>query len=102
MMMILRSAEVNTNEITGPSMKAFMDDVNLVAGPRSFMEQLVNRRQELFKWAAMKLKPSKCCSLSIIKGNCRKIKFSVDGKEISTIPEKSVKSLGSMLLPITY
>ena len=25
--MILRSADVNTNQITGPSMKAFMDDV---------------------------------------------------------------------------
>ena len=25
--MILRSADINTNQITGPSMKAFMDDV---------------------------------------------------------------------------
>ena len=29
MKMILRSADVNTNQITGPSMKAFMDDVTL-------------------------------------------------------------------------
>ena len=30
-MEILRSADVNTNQITGPSMKAFMDDVTLIA-----------------------------------------------------------------------
>ena len=29
MEMILRRAEVNTNEITGPSMKSFMDDITL-------------------------------------------------------------------------
>ena len=47
--MILRSADVNTNKITGPSMKAFMDDVTLIAESRSHMEQLVTRLQELFK-----------------------------------------------------
>ena len=59
MEMILRSADVNTNQITGPFMKAFMDDVTLIAESRSHMEQLVIRLQELFKWAAMKIKPSK-------------------------------------------
>ena len=70
MEMILHNAEVNTNEITGPSMKAFMDDVTLVGESKSHMEQLVTCLQELFKWAVMKIKPLKCCSLSIIKGNC--------------------------------
>ena len=41
MEMILRSAEINTNEITNPFMKAFMDDLTLVAESRSHMEQLV-------------------------------------------------------------
>ena len=31
MEMILRSADINTNQTTGPSMKAFMDDVTLIA-----------------------------------------------------------------------
>ena len=93
LIMILHSAEVNTNEITGSSMKAFMDDVTLVAESRSQMEQLVTCLQDLFKWAAMKIKPSKCHNLSIIKGNCREINFSIDGNEITTIWEKSVKSL---------
>ena len=84
--MILRSAEVNTNEITGPSMKAFRDDVTPVAKSRSHL-------QVLFKWTAMKIKPSKCSSLPIIKGNCREIKFSVGRNKIPTICEKRLKSL---------
>ena len=65
MEMVLRSADVNTNQITGPSMKTFMYDVSLIAEFRSHMEQLVTRLQELFKWAAMKIKPSKCRGLSL-------------------------------------
>ena len=94
MEMILRSADVNTNQITSPSQKAFKDDVTLIAESRSHMEHLVTRLQELFKWAAMKIKSSKCWSLSLLKGNCKEIKFSVSGNEIATIREKSVKSLG--------
>ena len=38
MEMILRCADVNINQITGPSMKVFMDDVTLIAESRSYME----------------------------------------------------------------
>ena len=38
MEMILRNADVNTNQIVGPSIKAFMDDVNLIAESRSYMK----------------------------------------------------------------
>ena len=66
------------------------------------MEELVTRLQGLLKWAAMKIKPSKCRSLSLLKGNCKEIKFSVSENEIPTIREKSVKSLGrSYSLPLT-
>ena len=100
--MILRSADVNTNQITDPSMKAFMDDVTLIAESRSYMEQLVTRLQELFKWVAMKIKPSECRSLSFLKGNSKEIKFSISGNEIPAICEKSVKSLSRCYsLPLT-
>ena len=83
-------------------MKAFMDDVTLIAESRSHMEQLVTRLQELFKSAAMKIMPSKCRSLSLLKGNCKEIKFSVSENEIPAIREKSVKSLGRCYsLPLT-
>ena len=102
MEMKLHSAEVNTNQITGPSMKAFMDDVTLIAESRSHMEQLVICLQELFKWAAMKIKHSKCRSLSLLKGNFKEIKFSVSGNKILMIRKKSVKSLGRCYsLPLT-
>ena len=101
MEMILHSADVNTNQITGPSTKALMDDVTLIAESRSYTEQLVTHFQELFKWAAMKIKPSKCQSLSLLKGNCKEIKFSVDGNEIPMIREKNFKSQ-LLLLPTTY
>ena len=94
MEMILRSADVNTNQITGPSMKAFMDDVTLIAESRSHMEKLVICLQELFKWAAMKIKPSNCWSLLLLKRNCKEIKFSVSRNEIPMNCEKSIKSLG--------
>ena len=69
---------------------------------RSHMEQLVTCLQELFKWAMRKIKLSKCCGVSIIKGSCREIKFSVDTNEILTICEKSIKSLDCCYsLPLT-
>ena len=50
----------------------------------------------------MKIKPSKCQSLSLLKGNCKEIKFSVSGNEIPTIHEKSIKSLSRCYsLPLT-
>ena len=100
MEMILCSTEVNTNEITNLSMKAFMEDVTLVTKSRKYMKQLVTRLQELFKRAAMKIKPSKCRSLSIIKGNCREIKISFDGNKIPTIHEKN--PLRALVTAIPY
>ena len=67
MEMILCSADININQIIGPSMKAFMDDVTLIAESRSLTEQPVTRLRELFKWAAMKIKLSNCRSLSLLK-----------------------------------
>ena len=50
----------------------------------------------------MKIKPSKCRSLSLLQGNCEEIKFSVDGNEIPTIRERIIKSLRcSYSLPLT-
>ena len=90
--MILPSARDNANKITGPSMKAFLDDVTLVIESRSHIEQLVTHLQVLFKWVLMKIKPSKCCSLSLIKRIYKEIEFSVDGHEIATIHKKAFRA----------
>ena len=52
------------------------------------MEQLVIRLQELFKWADMKIKPSKGQSLLLLKGNCKKKKqsfLSVETKSLRSV-----------------
>ena len=100
--MLLRSTKGTTSKKTVPSMKAFMDDVTVISESKSHMEKLLKRLQELFKRAVMKVKPSKSCSLSIIKGKCQEIKFSINNNVISTIREKSVKSPGRCYsLPLT-
>ena len=94
MEMLLHSTEDTTSKKTVPSMKAFMNDVAVISESKSHMEKLLKHLQELFKWAVMKIKPSKSCSLSIIKRRYQEIKFAINDNIIPTISEKSVKSLG--------
>ena len=102
MEMLLRSTEDTTSKKTVPSMKAFMNDVTVISESKSHMEKLLKRLQELFKWAVMKIQPSKSRSLSIIKGKCQEIKFAIDNNLIPTKREKSLKRPRSMLFPSTY
>ena len=102
MEMLLCSTKDTTSKKTVPSMKAFMDDVTVISESKSHMEKLLKRLQELFKWAVMKVKPSKSRSLSIIQGKCQEIKFAINNNVIPTIRKKSVKSLGRCYsLPLT-
>ena len=99
MEMLSRSTKDTTSKKTVPSMKAFIDDVAVISESKSHMEKLLKRLQELFKWAVMKIKPSKSRSLSTIKGKCQEIKFAIDNNVILTIRKnKSVKNL----FPSTY
>ena len=90
MEILLRSTKDTTSKKTVPSMKVFMDDVTVISESKSLLEKLLKRRQELFKWAVMKIKPSKSCSLSIMKGRCQEIKFAIDDNEIPIIRDKSL------------
>ena len=94
MEMLLRRTKDTTSKKTVPAMKAFMDDVMVISELKSHMEKLLKRLQELLKWAVMKVKLSKSRSLSIIKGKCQEIKFTINNNVIPTIREKSVKSPG--------
>ena len=100
--MLLRSTKDTTSKKTVPSMKAFMDDVTVISESKSHMEKLLKRLQELFKWAIMKIKPSKSRSLSIIKGRYQEIKFAIDDNVIPSIREKKRKNSRSLLFPSTY
>ena len=102
MEMLLCSTKDTTSKKTVPSTKAFMDDVTVISELKSHTEKLLKCLQELFKLAVMKIKLSKSCSLSIIKGKCQEIKFAINNNVIPTICEKSVKSLGHCYsLPLT-
>ena len=92
MEMLLRSTEDTTSKKTIPSMKAFMDDVTVIAESKSHIEKLLKCLQEIFKWAVMNIKPSKCRSLSIIKRRCQEIKFAIDDNVIPTIRKKALKA----------
>ena len=61
----------------------------LISESTSHMEKLLKCLQELFKWAVMKIKPSKSPSLSIIKGRCQD---AIDDNVIPTIHEKVSKA----------
>ena len=97
MEMLLRCTKDTTSQKTVPSRKAFMDDVTVISELKSHMEKQLKRLQELFKWAVMKVKPSKSRSLSIIKGKCQEIKFAINNNVVPTIREKSVKSAAARL-----
>ena len=102
MEMLLRSTKDTTSKKTVPSLKAFMDYVTVISESKSHMEKLLKRLQELFKWAVMKIKPSKSRCLSIIKGKCQEIKFTIDNYVIPSIREKRVKNIGRCYsLPLT-
>ena len=70
---LLHSTKDTTSKKIVPSMKAFMDDATVISESKSHMEKLLKHLQELFKWAVMKIIPSKSHSLSIIKGKCQKL-----------------------------
>ena len=89
-----RSTEDTTSKKTVPSMKAFIDVVTMISESKLHMEELLKCLQEPFKWAVMKLKPSKSRNLSIIKERFKEIESAIDDNVVPTIREKSVKSLG--------
>ena len=76
-----------TEEETVPSKKAFKDDVTVISETKARMGKLLKRLQELFKWAVMKIKPSKSFCLFIIKERRQEIKFVLDNNVIITICE---------------
>ena len=102
MEILLRSTKDTTSKKTVTSMKAFMDDMTVISESKSHMEKLLKHLQELFKWAVMKVKPSKSHSLSIIKGKCQEIKFAINNNVIPIIRKKKLKKPWSLLFPSTY
>ena len=79
--------------ITAP----FADDFCLISNNRKTHQRLIKRISELSKSMGLKLKPSKCRSLSIVSGKATSIEYSLDESNIPTLEKEPHKFLGSLL-----
>ena len=59
-----------------------------------FLKKVLARLDELITWSRMRFKAKKSRSLTFLKGRQRQCKFSIAGKNMPTVKEKPVKSLG--------
>ena len=86
--------ERRQNEMCLPPVTAYMDDMTLITTTVPCTMRLLDRINRNLECASMRIKPSKSRSILIYRGKLSDKKFSIDGEEIPTIREKSVKSLG--------
>ena len=77
----------------------FADDFCLITGNRKTHQRLISKIVDQTKSMGLKLKPSKCRSLSLSRGYPTEIPFSLDGNIIPTVKDESHKFLGAQ---ITY
>ena len=87
--MLLRSAEGNTIEITGQSIKAFYGWCN-ISGKIQIIYGITCNTPRPLQIDRDEQKAFKCRNLLIILKKCWEIKFSVDGNDIPTIQEKKL------------
>lgn len=75
----------------------FADDFNLITTNKRTHQRLIN---DIEKWTVkmkLKLKPSKCRSLSLMAGTPSSVKFTLNQNEICTLVDDPHKFLGSQL-----
>ena len=97
MEMILMSAnfEEQHAQLQSP-MKAFMDDVTLLARSPDEMDDVLERLNVLVRWSRMKFKAKKSRSLTFRNGKQVQRRFMIGGDRIPTLKEEPVKSLGRL------
>ena len=76
--------------------RLFMDDITTTTGNLVQTKYLLEKLMEKLKWAGLAIKPGKCRSLVIIKGELSKKTPEIDGTPITSITEKPVKYLGKV------
>ena len=76
-----------------PTLKAFMDDVRVLAKCEKDTNRVLRRLDELITWTWMKFKARKSRSCTIIKGKVKEIHYRIAGKRIPTVKGEPVKSL---------
>ena len=75
----------------------FADDFNIITGNKRSHQRIINLINECCKTMGLKLKPSKCRSLSIVSGCSTDIPFFIDKDEVSTLTKDPHKFLGATI-----
>ncbi|KAK0142426.1 hypothetical protein N1851_019805 [Merluccius polli] len=76
-----------------PPIQVYMDDLTTLTTTVPCTKRLLEKLHQNITWARMKLKPSKCRSISIVKGQVTDQRFHVGGIPVPTVSEMPVKSL---------
>ena len=76
-----------------PPLRAYMDDITTLTTTIPCTRRLLRKLEENFSWAHMKIKPSKSCSISVVKGVLADLKFFIGDDPVPTVSEQLVKSL---------
>ena len=74
--------------------RLFMDDLTTTTETVVQTQHLLDKLSNQLEWGRLKVKPQKCRSLVIIKGNISKQTVKISGEPITSITEKPVKYLG--------
>ena len=82
-----------TKFITTP----FADDFCLITRHKKTHQRFINRIANHTSSMSLKLKPSKCRSLSLSAGSPTSVLFQIDGAEVPTVEDESHKFLGSLI-----
>ena len=90
---MLKSADIEVVVIK-PTLKAFIDDITVLAKCEEDINRVLRRLDELITWTRMKFKATKSRSCTIIKGKVKEMHYRIAGERIPTAKEEPVKSLG--------
>ncbi|KAG7495746.1 hypothetical protein JOB18_004645 [Solea senegalensis] len=77
-----------------PPIRAYMDDLTTLTTTVPCTKRLLEKLHQNITCARTKLKPSKCRSISIMKGQVTDQRFHVGGTPVPTVSEMPIKSLG--------
>ena len=75
----------------------FADDFNLITTNKRTHQRIINSICEWTESMGLKLKASKCKSLSIVSGKSTPISFTLNGTALETLDKDSYKFLGSTI-----
>lgn len=80
-----------------PPIRAYMDDITTMTTTVPCTKRLLEKLHQDITWARMKIKPSKCRSISIVKGQVTHQRFHIGGRPLPTVFRNAREELGPMV-----